>query len=155
MSALDLFERLANSQAITSTAVLTDTYKLPIAGADIFVGRGTLGIRFNIVVAADVATGDETYEFQLVSATASNGTSGQIILASTTVISNARSAVELSAGRKIDMAFPMGVIAATATHITGRLVLAGTTPAITISAWLVDLSQEDNWRPYPAAIASI
>jgi hypothetical protein len=153
MSLLEYFQKLAADLAITTSLVFTNTYKLGATGADIAVGRGQLGIRM-IVKSAALVAGTETYELQAVSATASDGTTGQQVLCSTGTISTARAATELAAGQVIDLPIPPGMIPATATHITGKLVTANSA-GITVDAYLVDISQMENWTPYPGAITVI
>lgn len=153
MSLVDKYARLAADQAITTSAVCTDTYPLDVAGRNIGAGPTALGIRFTVKVAALVA-GTETYEFQIVSATASNGTSGSVVLVTTGTISTADAATLLAAGKTISLAIPPGRIPATATHITGKLVTANSA-GITIDADLCDVNAQQQWQPYAAAVTTI
>lgn len=113
-----------SAQQFNATAVCTDTFPLTQAGRE--VGNGEpMAIVFVVTVAAAVA-GSETYEFQAVSATASNGTSGQIILASSdtfTVSGGAIAKGSLAAGAQVVVPIPPGSIPATATHLTGKVVI--------------------------------
>lgn len=125
---------VSDAQALTATAVATDTIPLGLAGLPVSTGE-PIGFQFNIDVAADFTTGDETYEFQIVTSTASDGTTGQDVISSEAVV-----ATTLVAGYSFILPVPVGRIAATATHITAKYVLAGTTPTATVTAFLTPLS---------------
>lgn len=153
MSLVDKYARLAADQAITTSIVCTDTFPLEVAGRDIGAGPTPLGIRFTVKVAALVA-GTETYEFQIVSATASNGTTGSDVIATTGTLTTAQAAVLLTAGKIISLAIPPGRIQATATHITGKLVTANSA-GITIDADLCDVNAQQNYKAYAAAVTTV
>lgn len=153
MSLVDKYARLAADQAITVSAVCTDTYPLGVAGQDIGSGPIPLGIRFTVKVAA-LVVGTETYEFQIVSATASNGTSGSDVLVTTGTLTTAQAAVLLAAGDVITLAIPPGRIQPTATHITGKLVTANSA-GITIDADLCAVNEQQRYHAYAAAVTAI
>lgn len=117
MGLRDNYNRLASALAFTSTGgVATDAYPLGQTGADIAAGE-PLAIQFTLT-AVSAASG--TLQFQAVSATAADGTTGQVVLAETPAITD----TTLAAGSVITVPIPPGRIPATATHITGRIVLA-------------------------------
>ena len=156
MALLDKLARLASDQAVTVTAVTTDSFPLMKAGRNIGAGKQTLGIRFTVKVAAAVA-GTENYTFQAVSATASNGTTNQQLLGQSAlyaVSSGEIAAGSLAAGQTVTVPIPPDRISATATHIAGRLLTANSA-AITVDADLVALDETDSWKAYPAAITAI
>lgn len=117
MSIIDQNTRLGSAQAFTSTGgVATDAYPLAAAGEDI--ARGVpLGIRFSL---SAVSAASGTLQFQVVSATASDGTTGQVVLVTTAAITD----TTLAAGAEIVLPIPANRIPATATHLTGKIVLA-------------------------------
>jgi hypothetical protein len=125
------------AQALTATAVATDTIPLEVAGLDLGAGE-PLGFAFHVNVAADATTGDETYEFQIVTSTASDGTTGQDVISSEAI-----ARATLAAGYRFLLPVPVSRIAATATHITAKYVLGGTTPTITCTAYLTPLKSFD------------
>ena len=132
---------VSDAQALTATAVSTDSIPLGLAGLDIGAGE-PVGFMFLIDVAADVASTNETYEFQIVGATASDLTTGQVILASR-AFTNAQAA-SLTAGTRFALSFPVGSLnAGSITHVGARYVLAGTTPSATVTAFLTPLSAAD------------
>jgi hypothetical protein len=116
------------AQAFTSTGgVATNSQPLPATGIDPFIGE-PLGIRFTLTV---VSAASGTLQFQVVSATNADGTTGQVVLNTTAAITD----TSLAAGDEIVVPCPPGLIekiAATATHYTGKIVLAssGTCTAI-------------------------
>lgn len=117
MGLRDNYNRLADSQAFTSTGgVATDALPLGQTGADIGAGE-PLAIQFTLE-AVSAASG--TLQFQVVSATAADGTTGQVVLNTTAAITD----TDLAAGSVIAVPIPPGRIPATATHITGKVVLA-------------------------------
>lgn len=140
MSLLDFNCRLTpTAQAFAATAVATDSYPLTQAGRDIGIGE-PMAIVFTPTVSAAVA-GSETYEFQVVTATASNGTSGQVVIASsgTYTVSGGSIAVgSLAVGNAVVVPVPPDRILSTATHITGKVVI-GASGAITCLVELVPL----------------
>ena len=153
MSLIDKYARLSTDQAVTTTVVCTDTYPLDVAGRDIGAGPTPLGVRFTVKVAALVA-GTETYEFQIVSATASNGTTGSDVLVTTGTLTTAQAVVQLALGDTISLAIPPGRIQPTATHITGKLVTANTA-GITIDADVCEVNAQQRYQAYAAAVTTI
>lgn len=116
MGLRDNYNRLASAQAIAATAVATDSYPLGQTGADIAAGE-PMAIQFTLSAVSAVAG---TLQFQAVSATAADGTTGQVILAETRAITD----TSLAAGSVVTVPIPPGIIPATATHITGKVVVA-------------------------------
>lgn len=136
---------VSDAQALTATAVSTNAIALGATGLDIAAGE-KVGITFQVDVAADYTTTDETYEFQIVTATASNLTTGQDI-----IVAEAVSAASsgLAAGTKFTIYVPSGRIASTATHIGARYVLGGTTPSVTVTAFLTPAAMvQDSRAPF-------
>lgn len=131
---------LSDAQALTATAVSTNAIALGAAGLDVAAGQ-KVGITFQVDVAADFTTGDETYEFQIVTATASDLTTGQNIITGEAVVAS-----ELTAGAKFTLYVPSGRIASTATHIGARYLLAGTTPTVTVTTFLGTAAQVQDAR---------
>lgn len=132
---------VSDAQALTATAVSTDAIPVGLAGLDVGAGE-PVGFAFLIDVAADVASANETYEFQIVGATASDLTTGQVILASR--LFTTAQAASLTAGARFVLAFPVGSFnAGSITHLGARYVLTGTTPSATVTSFLTPLSAAD------------
>ena len=127
---------VSDAQAVTTTLVATDSIPLGVAGLDVGAGEA-LGFQFNIDVAA-LGVGTETYAFQIVTATASNGTSGQVIIAER-AFTTAQALAQLTAGASFILPIPTGLIGATATHITARYETANSA-GVTVTAFVTPLS---------------
>jgi hypothetical protein len=125
---------VSNAQALTASAVATDSIPLEVVGLDIATGE-PLGFAVNVNVAADFTTNDETYQFNVVSATNANGTTNQVVLSEAIV-----PAANLTLGKRFFLPLPVDRIPATATHITLAYVLGGTTPTVTVTASLMPQS---------------
>lgn len=137
---LDAYLMLSDAQAFTATAVSTNTIDLGGTNRDIGAGE-PLSALLAVDVAADVTTGDETYTFELITSATAN-------LASPTVIaSRVITAAQLTLGSKHYLDVPMGVI--TQQYLGARLTLAGTTPTITASIWIIPRKLAEIWRTYP------
>lgn len=138
----DKYNRLGSAQAFTSTGgVATDTLPLPTTGQDIAAGE-PLAIRFAL---SAVSAASGTLQFQVVTATAADGTTGQVVIATTQAITD----TTLAAGSHVTVPIPPGQIPATATHITGKIVLASS-GTCTATTDLIPLIAGDNIRTYHA-----
>jgi hypothetical protein len=143
---LDSLLKVSASQALTATAVATNTYDqgapYTSGGTNTEIGEGEpMGFLVNVEVAADFTTGDETYEFDVVSATAADGTTGQLIHLKMALLAS-----YLVAGRNVFVPIPPGII--TQRYITLKYILAGTTPTLTVSAYLVPAAQYESVKKY-------
>lgn len=142
MGLRDNYNRLGSAQAFTSTGgVATNTYALGATGLDVAVGE-PLAITFHL---SAVSAASGTLQFQVVSATASDGTTGQVVLATTAAITD----TTLAAGSLIVVPIPPGLIASTATHLTGKIVLASS-GTCTATIDLVPLSCVGVYKVYDA-----
>lgn len=134
--------RLGSAQAFTSTGgVATNTYVLPAAGVDIAVGEPMM-IRFTLTAVSGVAG---TLQFQVVTATNADGTTGQVVLVDTPALTD----TTLAIGSVIDIPIPPGRIAATATHLTGKIVLASS-GTCTATIDLIPMIAGDTYKVYHA-----
>jgi hypothetical protein len=100
-----------------------------------------MALLYTVTVAAAVA-GTEEYTFQVVTSTASDGTTGQRILASSTLFAVSGGAIaagSLAAGAKVVVPIPEGRVGSTATHLCGRILTANSA-GITVLCDLVPLS---------------
>jgi hypothetical protein len=138
MGYLDAQCLLSDAQAFTATAVSTNTYDTLLSTNDIAVGV-PICVEFNIDVAADFTTGNETYQFDLISSASANlGTptvlSSRIIVATTLV-----------AG----FSFYMTVPQKTQRYLGWQLTAGGTTPTITVTANLKPVSMTTTLKYLP------
>ncbi len=135
----DAFLMLSDAQAITADVVSTNALKLGAAGLEIGVGE-PLAVVFVIDVAADYTTEDETYKFVVRTATASNGTTGAASLVETPAIIGSA----LPAGKRFALLLPQGQIPATATHLAAFYDVTGTSPTVTVTAFVQPASMVQN-----------
>jgi hypothetical protein len=126
---------LTDAQALTASAVMTDSIALGKAGLDVGVGE-TLALVYQIDVAADYTSTNETYQFEVRTATNADGTTGAVTLLQTPAFAGNT----LTKGKRIVLPIPAQSISATATHLAGYATLAGTTPTVTVTAFVTPLS---------------
>lgn len=132
---LDALGLLSDSQAVTATAVSTNTVDLmgstatPVA--DISNGE-PMGVIFNIEVAADFTTTDETYVFEVITSAAAALTSPTVVGSKTLV------AADRAAGSIITVPIAKGTV--TQRYLGARYTTGGTTPTVTVSAYYAPVS---------------
>ncbi len=128
----DAFLLVSDSQAVTATAFSTNTIDLSNVTPARDLSQGEqLGFGINVEVAADFTTGDETYRFDIVQSANANLSSPDV-LASVT-----RTAAQLTVGTLLFL--PLGA-PITKRYIGLQYTTGGTTPTITVSAWLTSRS---------------
>jgi len=133
---LDSTLQFSNAQALTATADSTNVIDLS-NDRDIGIGE-PMALVVTVGVAADFTTGDETYQFQL-------ETDDNAAMTSSTIIGDVTvAAANLAAGDKV--VIPLG-------HSNERYLqvvytLGGTTPSITVDAYLQPLSMVDGYVTY-------
>ena len=138
---VDAFLLVSDSQAVTVQAFSTHTIDLSnvTPKRDVEIGE-VLGFAVNIEVAADFTTGDETYTLEVVQSDNANLSSPDVIG------SRILSAAERAAGSLIFIA--LGAV--TKRYIGMRYTTAGTTPTVTLSAWLTSRDLFSKQAPYYA-----
>lgn len=124
---VDAFTLVSDSQAVSATGFSTNTIDLSnvTPKRDVSVGE-PMGFAVSVEVAGDFTTGDETYTIQVVQSDNANLSSPDII--GQRLLTAAQRAV----GSLIFV--PLGEV--TKRYIGLQYTLAGTTPSITVSAWL-------------------
>jgi len=139
MSMVDARLEFSSAQALTASADSTNVVDLTQTARQIGAGR-PMFVHFNVTVAADFTSGDETYTFGVATgAAASLGT----VLASRAIVAGT-----LVAGHNFTMAVPTtGVLR----YVGVEYVLAGTSPTITVDAYLSD-QEAYSWASYADAI---
>jgi hypothetical protein len=129
---------LSDAQAFTATAVSTNTYDTDSATNDIAIGV-PLVVEFSVDVAADFTTGNETYQFDLISSAAAN-------LGTPTVLaSKILTAATLVAGYVFYMTIPSKA----QRYLGWQLTAGGTTPTITVTASIKPLEMTSTLKYYP------
>lgn len=135
---LDSLLKFSDAQALTATADSTNVIDLS-NDRDIGIGE-PMGVVITVGVAADFTTGDETYQFQL-------ETDDNAAMTSSTIIGDVTvAAANLTAGDKV--VIPLG-------HSNEQFLqlvytLGGTTPSVTVDAFLQPLSMIDGTVTYPS-----
>mgnify|MGYP005991332567 FL=1 len=133
---LDSLLKFSDAQALTATADSTNVIDL---SNDRDIGKGEpMALVVTVGVAADFTTGDETYQFQL-------ETDDNAAFSSATVIGDVTvAAANLAAGDKV--VIPLGH--SNERYLQARYVLGGTTPSVTVDAYLQPLSMVDASATY-------
>lgn len=141
---------LWEAAALTATAVSTNAYDCgaPFTSGgtaiDPSVGEPLVAI-ITVGVAADHTTGDETYEFDLITATASDLTTGQKIVEQRVLLFS-----QLTLGSVHQIPIPSGSI--DQRFIGLKYIGGGTTPTVTVTAWIAPASMFQKTRDYSTAI---
>lgn len=125
---IDKFLLVSDGQAVTATAFSTDKLDMGDVTPRREVGTGEpMGFGVAVGVAADITTGDETYQFDIVQ-------DEDAAFGSPTVIGSfIRTAAQLTLGSLHWLPLPMGF--PTERHLALRYTTGGTTPSVTVDAW--------------------
>jgi hypothetical protein len=131
---LDVLTRVSAAQAVTATAVSTNTIDLgsPVPKREIGTGEA-IGFGVAINVAADATTGDETYTFEVIQS-ANADLSAPDVIASRVVTAAQATAGQLAAGTTLFIPIPQGL--PQKQFLGMRYTTGGTTPSVTVTAWL-------------------
>ena len=148
---IDKLLKISDAQALTATAVGTNVIDIEVARG---VGNGEpMAMVFSVGVDADQGTGDEDYTFDVEYATnAAQSTGAQLmgrrIFESGTPTAPAQNADLLVAGFVFAIPLPPTTGDEDGDFIGVRYTLAGTTPTITVDAWLAPLSDVSQYVSY-------
>ncbi len=138
---LDAQNLLSDAQAITATAVSTNTIDLGNVTPKRGIGAGEpMTLMFQIDVAADFTTGNETYQFDLIQSANAD------LSSATTLESRVIAASLLTAGSIHYVPIPPGAI--TARYIGANYTVGGTTPSITVTCALMPQRDVDTLQTY-------
>ncbi len=134
---LDSQLQFSDAQALTATAVSTNIVDLSL---DRDIGKGEpMGVLVTVGVAADFTTTDETYQFTVQTATDAAFTSPVTVVASATINGD-----QLTEGASVVL--PIGHTNLQFLRVNNTL--AGTTPTVTIDAFLQPMSMIDGTVDY-------
>jgi hypothetical protein len=136
---LDAQTQICTEQAFSSDAVSENTYDCGVAGRDVAEGE-PLALVIVPTVAADFTTGDETYEFKVIEDDDPALGSFNVLIAQTIAAS------ALTVGSKHVIPIPPGK--QTLRYLGMYFNGGGTTPTITLDAWIVPLSMAGSWKAY-------
>lgn len=152
MGMRDVQNQFSSSQALTATAVGENVISLVV---DRSLGSGEpMAVVFNVEVAADQTSSDEDYTFQVEYASDAAQTTarqliGERIFESGTPTAPAQDADLLVAGYQFVIPIPPVKLSESELFLGIRSVLAGSTPTITVSAYLVPMSMIQTDEVYP------
>lgn len=140
---IDANQLFSNAQAITADAVGTNVIDL---SSDRSIGNGEpMGVVFVVTVAADQTTGDEDYTFDVEYASNAAQTTGRQLIGrrvfeSGTPTAPAQDADLLVAGFKFVVPIPQTQLSESERYLGVRYDVTGTTPTITVTAFLQPMS---------------
>ena len=140
---VDALGRVSNAQAVTATAVSTDKIDLGASTVRRQIGEGeAMGFGVSVGVAAVADDGDETYQFDIVSD--EDAALGSPTVHASFVIARGL----LTAGSLHWLPIPRGG-PPMERYLGLRYTTGGTTPGITVTAWLTSHQLFSiNARPY-------
>lgn len=140
---VDSLTLLSDAQALTATAYSTNTIDLGSVTPKREIGGGEpLALVVSVDVAADFTTGDETYQFNFVqSANANLSSDDDLAMRAVSAASSG-----LAAGTIVVVPVPQGSV--TKQYIGAQYVLAGTTPTITVTAFITLQSMLQMFKAY-------
>jgi hypothetical protein len=148
---IDAQSLFSDSQALTATAVGTNVIDLSV---DRSIGNGEpMAVAFVVEVAADQTTGDEDYTFEVEYASNAAQTTGRKLIGrrvfeSGTPTAPAQDADLLVAGYLLSIPIPPTTLDESEQFIGVRYTLAGTSPTITVSAFLTPMSMIHAYNTY-------
>jgi len=128
MAMIDKLLTFCTAQALSADANLTDVIDLKAAG--VFGNGRPMQVVINVDVAADATTGDETYAFNVITDDAADIGSG------TTIATKTITAANLAVNTLHVIDIPEDV--ATLQYLGVAFDGGGTTPTVTITAWLAE-----------------
>lgn len=149
---VDVQNQFSDAQAVTVDAVGTNVIDL---SQDRSIGTGEpMCVMFQVDVAADQTTGDEDYTFDVEYASNAAQTTGRQLIGrrvfeSGTPTAPAQDADLLVAGYKFFIPIPPTVLSESELFLGIRYDTLGTTPTITVSAWLQPMSMVDEYISFP------
>lgn len=141
---LDSQLRFSDAQALTATAVSTNVVDL---SEDRDIGKGEpMAVVVSVGVAADFTTGDETYQFAIQTDDNEGFASPTVVTQTAAINGN-----ELAAGALV--VIPLGYT--NEQYLRVNNILAGTTPSVTIDAYLQPMSMIDGVTDYASGYAVV
>lgn len=147
----DAQTKLSDSQALTATALSSNVYDL---GAVIAMSNGEpMAVEITVEVAADQTSSDEDYTFAVEFASDAAMTANRQEVASRTYESGtptapAQNADLLVAGYKVVLPIPNASLDDVNQYLGVRYTLGGTTPTITVSAYIKPMRSIENYVTY-------
>jgi hypothetical protein len=143
---LDKYLMISDSQALTGTAYSQNSIDLGNVTPKNEIGAGEpMALVVNVEVAADHTTGDETYQIDVIQSANEN-------LSSETALAGAVISYSLlTAGAVIVIPIPPGSV--TARYLGAKFTLGGTSPSMTVSAFVTPLQMTGKNKVYASGYA--
>lgn len=139
---VDALGLLSDAQALTATANSTNTIDFGSVTRDPFAGE-PMAVALGVDVVADFTTGNETYVVEAVISAAAALTSpiglGAVTIAAGRLVAGAMFTFPL---------MPVVPLSSMLRYFGLVYTLGGTTPTITVTAWLTAQSMIDRYRQY-------
>jgi len=151
MAYIDNFQRLADAQAFTSSAVSENVIDLEDIRS---IGSGeAIAVVFTVTTAADQTSGDEDYSFDVridsnTDMTTASQVLGRRIYESGTPTAPAQNADLLVAGHQFVIVIPPITDDETMRYLGAFGILAGTSPSVTVDIDVKPLSMVDQTNLY-------
>lgn len=152
---LDSQNQFSDAQAVTADAVGTNV--IDLTKAEVLAAGEPMCVLFTVDVAADQITGDEDYTFDVEVATDAAQTTGRQLIGrrvfeSGTPVAPAQDADLLVAGFQFIIPLPNLTAGETERYLGVRYDVAGTTPTITVTAFLQPMSMVQANRVFADAV---
>lgn len=130
---LDALNRVATAQAVTTTAVSTDSIDLGNPTPKNEIGSGEpMAALFTLTAAADAADTNETYIGEVITSTAGNLGSSVVVVGSVTIPRGS------AIGSRFVVVIPPGSV--TQRYLGARVTTGGTTPSVGVTIDFAPLS---------------
>lgn len=130
---------MSNAQAFSSDAGSTNVINLLKTGRRLANGT-PLAVVIQVTVAADFTTGDELYEFEV------QTDDDEAFGSATELVARSIVAGSLTLASLHTIPLPVELVFEKFMRI--RIDVSGTTPSVTISAWLAPIRDVENWTAY-------
>ena len=150
---IDAFNQFSDAQAVAGPVDVVGTNVIDLS-VDRSIGNGEpMAVVFVVDVAADQGSGDEDYTFQVEYASNAAQSTGRQLMGerrfeSGTPAAPAQDADLLIAGFKVIIPIPPTKLSESERFMGIRYVTAGTTPSITVTAFLQPMSMIDATNDY-------
>jgi hypothetical protein len=132
---------ISDAQAVSADAVSTNTIDLGNVTPKNEIGSGEpMCFAVQVDVAADVANGDETYVFEVIQSANANLSSPDILM------QREIARASLTAGSIHFLPIPPGSV--TKRYLGMNYNVGGTTPSVTVTTFLIPMSQIDTFKAY-------
>lgn len=151
---IDAQHLFSSAQALAATALSTNVIDLTV---DRSIGVGEpMVVCFHVTSAATVNDTDETYQFDVETASDAGITTARKLMGrrlyQATPTPPAEAASLLAAGFRFSIPLPKTLLSESEIFLGVRYTLGGTTPAITVTSFLAPMSFAEYWNAFADAV---